>query len=94
MGIITGAERRPQWRDEGKLRMLAELNQPSVKSSGVARRHDVSRGLPWQWRDAQRRGRLVAETPAFVPLQVMPELPAPEPPRGSGRRALNHPPRH
>ena len=42
---------------------------------------------------AQQCGRLMAETPASVPLQVMPELPAPEPPSGSGRGALNHPPR-
>jgi transposase len=82
--IITGVERRRQWRDEEKLRILAELNQPGVKFSEVARRHDVSRGLLWQWRDAQRRGRLVAETPGFVPLQVVPELAAPEPPGGSG----------
>jgi transposase len=84
MEIITGVERRRQWRDEEKLRILAELNQPGVKFSEVARRHDVSRGLLWQWRDAQRRGRLVAETPAFLPLQVVPELAAPAPPGGSG----------
>jgi transposase len=84
MEIITGVERRRQWRDEEKLRILAELDQPGVKISEVARRHDISRGLLWQWRDAQRRGRLVAETPAFLPLQVVPELAAPEPPGGSG----------
>jgi transposase len=84
MEIITGVERRRQWRDEEKLRILAELNQPGVKFSEVARRHDISRGLLWQWRDAQRRGRLVAETPAFLPLQVVPELAAPKPPSGSG----------
>ena len=86
MEIITGVERRRQWRAEEKLRILAELDQPGVKFSEVARRHDVSRGLLWQWRDAQRRGRLAAETPAFLPLQVVPELAAPEPPGGS------HPP--
>src|SRR3954469_20418715 len=92
MEIITGVERRRQWRDEEKLRILAELNQPGGKFSEVARRHDVSRGLLWQWRDAQRRGRLVAETPAFVPLQVVPELPAPEPPSGSGPAPCASPP--
>jgi transposase len=84
MEIITGVERRRQWRDEEKLRILAELDQPGVKTSEVARRHDISRGLLWQWRDAQRRGRLVAETPAFLPLQVVPELATPEPLGGSG----------
>ena len=89
MEIITGVERRRQWRDEEKLRILAELDQPGVKFSEVARRHDVSRGLLWQWRDAQRRGRLAAETPAFLPLQVVPELAAPTPEPAGGP----HPPR-
>src|SRR3954470_22101927 len=79
MEIITGVERRRRWRDEEKLRVLAELDEPGAKFNDVARRHDVSRGLLWQWRDAQRRGELVAEEPAFVPLRVVPELPAPEP---------------
>jgi transposase len=39
----------------------------------------VSRGLLWQWRDAQRRGMLVAEAPGFLPLRIVPELSAPEP---------------
>ena len=83
MEIITGVERRRQWRDEEKLRILAELDEPGAKFNAVARRHGISRSLLWQWRDAQRRGRLVAETPAFVPLQVVPELPAPEAREGS-----------
>jgi len=83
MEIITGVERRRQWREDEKLRILAELDQPGIKFSEVARRHDVSRGLLWQWRDAQRRGRLAAETPAFLPLQVVPEVAALEPPGGS-----------
>ncbi|SDB74917.1 IS66-like element accessory protein TnpA [Belnapia rosea] len=86
MEIITGVERRRPWRAEEKLRILAELNEPGVKFSEVARRHDVSRGLLWQWRDAQRRGRLVAETPGFLPLQVVPEMVVPAPPGGSGPR--------
>jgi len=92
MEIITGVERRRQWRDEEKLRILTELNEPGVKFSEVARRHDISRGLLWQWRDAQRRGRLVAETPGFLPLQVVPELAAPEPPGGSGAPPCAAPP--
>ena len=79
MEIITGVERRRRWRDEEKLRILAELDEPGAKFNDVARRHDVSRGLLWQWRDAQRRGKLVAEVAGFVPLRIVPELPAPEP---------------
>jgi len=79
MEIITGVERRRHWRDEEKLRILAELDEPGVRFNDVARRHDVSRGLLWQWRDAQRRGKLAAAAPDFVPLRIVPELPAPEP---------------
>jgi transposase len=77
MEIITGVERRRRWRDEEKLRILAELDEPRARFVDVARRHEISRGLLWQWRDAQRRGMLVAEEPAFVPLRVVPELAAP-----------------
>jgi transposase len=92
MEIITGVERRRQWRDEEKLRILAELNEPGIKFSEVARRHDVSRGLLWQWRDAQRRGRLMAETPSFMPLQIVPDLAAAAPPGGSGPPPYAAPP--
>src|SRR4051812_22241643 len=92
MEIITGVERRRQWRDEEKLRILAELSQPGVKFSEVARRHDISRGLLWQWRDAQRHGRLVAETPGFLPLQVVPELAAPASSGGAGPPPRARPP--
>jgi transposase len=79
MEIITGVERRRRWRPEDKLRILAELDEPGAKFAEVARRHEVSRGLLWQWRDAHRRGTLVAKEPVFVPLRVVPELPPPEP---------------
>ncbi len=91
MEIITGVERRRHWRDEEKLRILAELDVPGVRFNGVARRHDVSRGLLWQWRDAQRRGKLVAEAPGFLPLlgvlRVVPEAEGSVPQRGRGAAA-------
>ena len=72
MEIIRGVERRRRWRPEQKLRILAELEEASVTVAEVARRHEVSRGLLWQWRDAQRRGALVADEPASLPLRVLP----------------------
>jgi transposase len=82
MEIITGVERRRHWRPEEKLRILAELDEPGTKFVDVARRHEVSCGLLWQWRDAQRRGTLVAEEATFVPVRVVPELPALASPAG------------
>ena len=70
MEIITGVERRRRWRPEEKLRILAELDEPGTTVAEVARRHEVSRGLLWQWRYAQRRGELV-DQPAFLPMRVL-----------------------
>src|SRR4051812_49775615 len=93
MEIITGVERRRRWRDEEKLRILAELDEPGAKFNDVARRHDVSRGLLWQWRDAQRRGRVGCQAPALPPPPGVargtaagaPAAPGPPPPRAPAR---------
>jgi transposase len=74
--IITGVERRRRWRPEEKLRILAELDAPGTTVAEVARRHELSRGLLWQWRAAQQRGELVTADAAFLPMRVVAELPA------------------
>lgn len=79
MEIITGVERRRRWRDEDKLRVLAEAEQPGARVSEVARRHDISRGLLWYWRRQLRRGRLTARDiagPVFLPVQVSDPVPS------------------
>ncbi len=53
MEIITGVERRRRWRCEEKLRIVAEVERPGASFADVARRHEVSRGLLWNW--CQRR---------------------------------------
>jgi transposase-like protein len=50
--IITGVERRRNWRPEDKLRILAELGEPGAKFVEVARRNE---GIP-PVRAAFRRG--------------------------------------
>src|SRR5579875_924556 len=76
MEIITGIERRRRWRLEEKLRIVAEVEQAGASFAEVARRHEVSRGLLWNWRRQVRRGELVPEPmPTFVPVQIMPETP-------------------
>lgn len=74
MEIIVGTERRRRWRIEEKLRIVAETEQPGASVSEVARRHDVSRGLVWNWRWQARRGRL--GTPAFLPVRVAERRPS------------------
>jgi len=72
MEIITGVERRRRWRLEQKLRIVAEAERPGASFADVARRHEVSRGLLWNWRRQVRRGVLALEpTPTFVPVQIV-----------------------
>ncbi len=75
MEIITGVERRRRWRVADKLRILSDLDEPGVKFNDVARRHDLSRGLLWQWRDAHRCGQLVEDAPVFLPVRVATDQP-------------------
>jgi len=73
MEIITGAERRRRWRDEDKLRIVAEVEAPGAVFALVARRHDISRGQLWKWRGQVRRGELASApmVPEFIPVRVM-----------------------
>ena len=72
MEIITEAERRRRWRDEDKLRIVAEAEAPDAVFALVARRHEISRGQLWQWRGQVRRGELVPVrmAPEFIPVRV------------------------
>ncbi len=84
MEIITGVERRRRWRADEKLRIVAETEQPGASFAAVARRHEISRGLLWNWREQVRRGTLAPEPmPMFVPVQITLDsplmLPSPSP---------------
>ena len=84
MEIVTGVERRRRWRADEKLRIVAETEQPGASFAAVARRHEISRGLLWNWRQQARRGDLAPEPmPVFVPVQITPDpplaLPSPSP---------------
>ncbi|RYI35565.1 MAG: hypothetical protein EON48_00875 [Acetobacteraceae bacterium] len=45
MEIISGVERRRQWRVEDKLRIVAEAERPGACFVEVARRYEVSRSV-------------------------------------------------
>ncbi len=76
MEIITGVERRRRWRCEEKLRIVAEVERPGASFADVARRHEVSRGLLWNWRRQVRAGVLAPEPmPVFVPVQITADAP-------------------
>ena len=74
MEIITCIERRRRWSAAEKLRIVAETEQPGAGIAEVARRHEISRGLLWNWRSQVRRGVLRPEAQAvFVPVRVIGE---------------------
>lgn len=80
--IITGVERRRRWRIEDKLHIVGELDEPGACFAEVARRHDVCRGLLWNWRRQARNGKLAAtEAVQFLPVRVTPEAMTAEHPR-------------
>ena len=82
MEIITGVERRRRWSLEEKLRIVAEAEQPGFGIAEIARRHEISRGLLWNWRSQVRRGVLRPEAPpVFLPVQTIGE-----PANGRGAR--------
>lgn len=82
--IITGVERRRRWRVEEKLRIIAELEAPGACFAEVARRHDVSRGLLWNWRRQVRGGTLApAAGVQFLPVQMVSGPATAEPPRAA-----------
>lgn len=87
MEIITGVERRRRWSAAEKLRIVAETEQPGSGIAEIARRHEISRGLLWNWRSQVRRGVLRREAQAvFVPVRVISEKRA-ETPTVSGADA-------
>jgi transposase len=78
--IITGVERRRRWRLDEKLRIVAELEQPGVCFAEVARRHEVSRGLLWNWRRQVRSGALApTQDVQFLPVHMISEAKTAEP---------------
>ena len=72
MEIITGIERRRRWRDEEKLRIVAEADAPGAVIAQVARRHGVTRSQIFDWRRKALTGELAAAplVQEFLPVRV------------------------
>lgn len=83
--VITGLEKRRQFTDDEKLRLVEEAFQPGVKATEVARRQGVDVSLLYRWR-RQFFGQQ-PRLPAFVPITVATDEPSPkdvlEPPQAS-----------
>jgi transposase len=71
--VFSGPERRRRWSDESRARILEEAFAPGACVADVARRHDVSTGLLYTWRQKLRRALAVpgfAQAPGFVEAVV------------------------
>jgi len=79
--VITGLEKRRQFTDEEKLRLVEEAFQPGVKATEVARCQGVDVSLLYRWR-RQFFGQQ-PRLPAVMPITVATDEPsledAPEP---------------
>jgi transposase len=74
--ILTGVERRREWSDEDKLRILAEAEEDGVSLASVARRHDLLPQQLYTWRRLFRQAAEAQATGAppsmtLVPLEVV-----------------------
>ena len=67
---------------------MEEVEQPGASFADVTRRHDVSRGLLWNWRGQVRRGELAPEPiPVFTPMQITADPPLALPAPSSAKAA-------
>lgn len=82
--VITRGERRRRWTPEQKREIAAESLEPGASPIAVARKHGISTGQLYTWRQELLRNALgaAADTKAsFVRVDVMagqPRLAAPE----------------
>jgi transposase-like protein len=91
--IVARVERRRKWSIDEKAALIAEVEAEGGKVKLIARRHQVSESLLYNWRSAWKAAASAAVGPSgaveIVPLGVLSEtnkeapamLPAPERPR-------------
>src|SRR5690348_12196820 len=74
--MITGVGRRRRWTDEEKAWIVAESLDPASTVSAVARRYGLHPSQLFVWRQ-RLAAPAVGEAPAFVPVVVAEDDPAP-----------------
>jgi transposase len=76
--VITRGERRRRWTPEQKREIVAESLGPDLTPTEVARKHGISSGQLYTWRQ-QVLGRqmmlLACTRPDFAPVEMMSERP-------------------
>ena len=75
--VITRGERRRSWTPEQKREIAAESLEPGVSPVTVARKHGISTGQLYTWRQQLLRnaiGGAANASPSFVRVDVVPML--------------------
>ncbi|HEV7135306.1 MAG TPA: transposase [Steroidobacteraceae bacterium] len=68
--IITGHERRRQYSDADKVRLIAEAAQPGRSVHEVARRHGICSSLLYRWRRMGLGSHETNAAPQLIPVHV------------------------
>ena len=68
---MSGVERRRQWSDDEKARIIEETLVPGARVTEVARRNTVSASLVFGWRRLARDGLLGRVGPVLVPVEIV-----------------------
>ena len=77
MEIITRGERRRVWTPEQKREIVAESLGPELTPTEVARKHAISSGLLYTWRQqvlGDQISVVTRTTPSFAQVELAPEL--------------------
>ena len=83
---VSDTGRRRRWTDDEKIRIVEESRRDGVTLAEVARRHEISRSMLYDWRYRHKLGLLGVPAPfmRLVPMDgdprpdVVPPLPAPQ----------------
>ncbi len=81
--LITRGERRRRWSIEQKQEIVAESLSPDTTPTEVARKHAVSSGLLYTWRQQLLAGQLspaVRPAPTFAKIEIASAPGQPDPP--------------
>lgn len=60
--VFSGPERRRRWTDELRLQILTEAFAPGASPTAVARRHEISTGQLYTWRNKLTLGAATPQT--------------------------------
>jgi transposase len=77
MEIITGGERRRSWTAEQKSQIVAESLGPELTPTEVARKHGISTGQLYTWRQQRMSVQTAVVTrgvPRFAKVELTPAL--------------------